>query len=62
VHSYVRAILGRNEGRHRSAGFHGALAAAGRWDAPGTHNIEKRRLTMEDVKRRFRRSGGVSDP
>jgi hypothetical protein len=30
------------------------------WGALGTHNNEKRRLTLEDVERRFRRSGAVS--
>jgi hypothetical protein len=33
------------------------------WTIPGAdrHNNEKRRLTLEDVERRFRRSGAVSD-
>jgi len=30
------------------------------WGALGTHNNEKRRLTLEDVERRFRRSDAVS--
>jgi hypothetical protein len=30
------------------------------WGALGTHNNEKRRLTLEDVERRFRMSDAVS--
>ncbi len=36
-----------------------SLGLKGAWGALGTHDSEKRRLTLEDVGRRFRRSAAV---
>lgn len=42
-----------------SPGAANRFLAASTWGALGTHNNEKRRLTLEDVERRFRRSAAV---
>ena len=42
-----------------SSGAANRFRPASTWGALGTHNNEKRRLTLEDAGRRFRRSAAV---
>jgi len=59
------SLAARSRVASRACGRRGGLQPASRaeqasgaivWGALGTHNNEKRRLTLEDVERRFRRS------